>query len=219
MQKVNELFHEHDLVIMTGGAGLYIKAFCEGLDEMPGVPEEIKTEIIFSYEKYGLNWLQKEIKQKDSAFYRSGEIQNPQRLMRALEITETTGKSILDFRKGKKKQRNFNIVKMGLELPKEELHQNIDARVNKMMEAGLVEEVRNLLPSKNLNALQTVGYSEIFDYLEGKVPLEEAIADIKKHTRQYAKRQITWFKKDKEIKWFNSHGLQEIKKYLDQVLL
>jgi tRNA dimethylallyltransferase len=219
LQKVNELFQEHDLVIMTGGTGLYIKAFCEGLDEIPGVTEEIRTKIIFSYEKYGLSWLQKEIQQKDPAFYQSGEIQNPQRLMRALEITETTGKSILDFRKGKKKQRNFNIVKTGLELPKEELHRNIDARVDGMIEAGLVEEVRSLLPFRNLNALQTVGYSEIFDYLDGKVSLEEAIALIKKHTRQYAKRQMTWFKKDKEIKWFNSRGLQEIKKYLDEILL
>ena len=219
LQKVSELFQKHNLVIMTGGTGLYIKAFCEGLDEIPEVPEEIRTEIIFSYEKYGLNWLQKEIQQKDPAFYQSGEIQNPQRLMRALEITETTGKSILDFRKGKKKQRNFNIVKIGLELPKEELHRNIDARINAMMEAGLVEEVRNLLPFKNLNALQTVGYSEIFDYLDGKLSLEEAIELIKKHTRQYAKRQMTWFKKDKEIKWFNSRGLQEIKNYLDQILL
>jgi len=219
LQKVNELFQKHDVVIMTGGTGLYIKAFCEGLDGIPKVTEEIRAEIIFSYEKYGLNWLQKEVQQKDPAFYQSGEIQNPQRLMRALEITETTGKSILDFRKGKKKQRKFNIVKIGLELPKEELHRSIDARVNGMMEAGLVEEVRNLLPFKNLNALQTVGYSEIFDYLDGKLSLEEAIELIKKHTRQYAKRQMTWFKKDKEIKWFNSRGLQEIKNYLDQILL
>ena len=106
-----------------------------------------------------------------------------------------------------------------MELPKEELHRNIDARVNGMMEAGLVEEVRNLLPFKNLNALQTVGYSEIFDYLDGKVSLGKAIELIKKHTRQYAKRQMTWFKKDKEIKWLNSRGLQEIKNYLDQILL
>ena len=219
LQKVNELFQEHDRVIMAGGTGLYIKAFCEGLDEIPEVTEEIRTEIIFSYEKYGLSWLQKEIQQKDPAFYQSGEIQNPQRLMRALEITETTGKSILDFRKGEKKQRNFNIVKIGLELPKEELHRNIDARVNGMIEAGLVAEVRNLLPCKNLNALQTVGYSEIFEYLDGKISLGEAIELIKKHTRQYAKRQMTWFKKDKEIKWFNSPGLQEIEKYLDQILL
>jgi len=219
LQKVNELFQEQDVVIMAGGTGRYIKTFCEGLDEMPEVSEEIRTEIIFSYERYGLNWLQKEVQQKDPVFYQSGEIQNPQRLMRALEITKTTGKSILDFRKGKKKQRNFNIVKIGLELPKEELHRNIDARVNGMMEAGLVEEVRNLLPFKNLNALQTVGYSEIFDYLDGKISLGEAIELIKKHTRQYAKRQMTWFKKDKEIKWFNSRGLQEIKNYLDQILL
>jgi tRNA dimethylallyltransferase len=219
VQKVNELFQGHNLVMMTGGTGIYIKAFCESLDEMPEVPAEIRTEIIFSYEKYGLNWLQKEIQQKDPAFYQSGEIQNPQRLMRALEITGATGKSILDFRKGKKEQRNFNIVKIGLELPKEELHQNINGRVDGMIKAGLVEEVRNLLPYKNLNTLQTVGYSEIFDYFDGKVSLGEAIDLIKKHTRQYAKRQMTWFEKDKEIKWFKLSGSHEIEKYLEGVLL
>jgi tRNA dimethylallyltransferase len=202
LEKVNELFRIHSVVIMAGGTGLYIKAFCEGMDMIPDVPDDIRETIISKYKLEGLDWLQKEVRQKDELFYNSGEIQNPQRLMRALEVIEATGKSILEFRKGKKEKRDFNIIRIGLELPKEELHRNINARVDKMNEAGLVEEVKQLLPYKNMNALQTVGYSEIFDYLDGKVSLNEANELIKKNTRQYAKRQITWFKKDKEISWF-----------------
>jgi tRNA dimethylallyltransferase len=202
LEKVNELFRIHSVVIMAGGTGLYIKAFCEGMDMIPDVPDDIRKTIISKYKQEGLEWLQKEVRQKDELFYNSGEIQNPQRLMRALEVIEATGKSILEFRKGKKAKRDFNIIRIGLELPKEELHRNINARVDKMIEAGLVEEVKLLIAYKNMNALQTVGYSEIFDYLDGKVSLNEANELIKKNTRQYAKRQMTWFKKDKEISWF-----------------
>jgi tRNA dimethylallyltransferase len=201
LQKVNEIFQAHNVAIMVGGTGLYIKAFCEGMDEIPDVPAEIRTSIILNYEKNGLEWLQRETQRKDPAFYNAGEIQNPQRLMRALEVAEATGQSILNFRKGKKEQRDFNIVKIGLELPKEELHRNINARADNMLGAGLVEEVKELLPYKHLNALQTVGYAEIFDHLDGKTTLTDAIELVKKNTRQYAKRQMTWFKKDKDINW------------------
>ena len=201
LQKVNEIFKAHNVAIMVGGTGLYIKAFCEGMDEIPDVPAEIRTSIILNYEKNGLEWLQRETQRKDPSFYKAGEIQNPQRLMRALEVAEATGQSILNFRKGKKEQRDFNIVKIGLELPKEELHRNINARADNMLEAGLVEEVKELLPYKHLNALQTVGYAEIFDHLDGKTTLTDAIELVKKNTRQYAKRQMTWFKKDKDINW------------------
>jgi len=213
LQKVNELFRKHDLVIMVGGTGLYIKAFSDGLDEIPAVDEAIRKKIIADYDKKGMEWLQNEIKEKDTQFYAVGEIRNPQRLMRALEVIESTGRSILDFRKNNKTTRDFNIIKIGLELPKEELHQNIDSRVDKMIAQGLVEEVRSLLHCKNLNALQTVGYSEIFEYLEGKMSLESAIDEIKKNTRQYAKRQMTWFRKDKEIKWFSPKNADEIFNY------
>ena len=158
-----------------------------------------------NYERNGLEWLQRETQKKDPAFYKMGEIQNPQRLMRALEIAEATGQSILKFRSGKKAERDFNVVKIGLELPKEELHRNINARVDNMIAAGLVDEARKLLPYKQLNALQTVGYAEIFDYLEGKISLEDATELIKKNTRQYAKRQMTWFKKDKDISWIDAN--------------
>lgn len=202
LQKTAELFLQHDTVLMVGGTGLYIKAFCEGLDAIPDVPAEIRERIGRDYESNGLTWLQKEIEEKDPAFYTAGEIQNPQRMMRALEVMEATGQSILSFRKGAKATRNFTIVKVGLELPREELVRNINTRVGQMMAAGLLDEVKGLLRYKELNALQTVGYAELFDHLEGKLSLE-AVERIKINTRQYAKRQMTWFKKDKEITWFS----------------
>lgn len=202
LQTAKELFLQHDVIVMVGGTGLYIKAFCEGLDEIPEIDPAIRKNIISNYEVHGLSWLQKEIEEKDPAFYAAGEIQNPQRMMRALEVAESTGQSILSFRKGEKADRGFNIVELGLELPKEELHRNIHTRVDAMMAAGLLEEVKSLQSFKNLNALQTVGYAELFEYLDEKISLDKAIDEIKTHTRQYAKRQMTWFKKDKGIKWF-----------------
>ena len=204
LQKTNELFKSHDVIIMIGGTGLYIKAFCEGLDEIPELKSEVRRQITDAYKVNGLQWLQDEIKKKDPAFFASGEIQNPQRMMRALEVVESTGQSILDFRKNKKAERDFKIIKIGLELQKEELHDNINLRVDKMIRQGLVEEVRSLTPFRHLNALQTVGYSEIFDYIDGKISLETAVEEIKKNTRQYAKRQMTWFRKDKDIQWENA---------------
>ena len=202
LQKAIELFQEHDTVIMVGGTGLYIKAFCEGLDMIPAVDPAIREQIVSNYNNKGLVWLQEQVQQKDPAFYASGEIQNPQRMMRALEVVESTGQSVLSFRKGEKAQRDFKIIKIGLELPKEELHQRIHTRIDQMMQAGQLEEVKGLVPYKHLNALQTVGYKELFEYLEGAISLEKTVDQIKTNTRQYAKRQMTWFKKDEEMKWF-----------------
>ena len=203
LQIVADLFQHHDTVVMTGGTGLYIKAFCEGLDAIPGIPMDIRASINKKYGKDGLAWLQQELEKKDPQFYKEGEMQNPQRMMRALEVVEATGNSILDFRKGEKKQRPFTIKKIGLELPRNELQERINTRVDQMMEAGLLEEVKALLPFKDLNALQTVGYAEIVEFLEKKTTLAKALDAIKIHTRQYAKRQMTWFKKDQEIEWFS----------------
>ena len=214
LEKTKQLFQDHEVVIMVGGTGLYIKAFCEGLDEIPEIDPAIRQNIIDQYNAGGLEWLQNEIKEKDPGFYSSGEIQNPQRTMRALEVVEATGQSILDFRKGKKKKRTFDIMKIGLDLPKTELQRNIDKRVDDMMERGLLEEVRSLSPYRELNTLKTVGYSELFDHLEGKITLEKAIEEIKIHTRQYAKRQLTWFKKDEEIKWIKERDVSAIKKII-----
>ena len=210
LQIVNELFKNHDIVIMVGGTGLYIKAFCEGLDKIPATDESVRKRIIAGYESNGLEWLQDEVRKKDPAFYDTGEIQNPQRMMRALEVIESTGQSILSFRGNKKIKRDFRIIKIGLELPKEELHTNINLRVDKMINDGLVEEVRSLQGYRDVNALQTVGYSEIFEHLDEKMSLAAAIEEIKKNTRQYAKRQLTWFKKDKEIHWINARQKSEI---------
>ncbi|HWN89021.1 MAG TPA: tRNA (adenosine(37)-N6)-dimethylallyltransferase MiaA [Chitinophagaceae bacterium] len=210
LQIVNELFKNHDIVIMVGGTGLYIKAFCEGLDKIPATDESVRKRIIAGYESNGLEWLQDEVRKKDPAFYNTGEIQNPQRMMRALEVIESTGQSILSFRGNKKIKRDFRIIKIGLELPKEELHTNINLRVDKMINDGLVEEVRSLQGYRDVNALQTVGYSEIFEHLDEKMSLAAAIEEIKKNTRQYAKRQVTWFKKDKEIHWINARQKSEI---------
>jgi tRNA dimethylallyltransferase len=210
LRKVNELFKDHDVIVMVGGTGLYIKAFSEGLDEIPPIDDAIRKSISENYEEHGLSWLQEEVRRKDLEFYKVGEIQNPQRMMRALEVVESTGQSILSFRKNKKIKRPFNIVKIGLELPKEELHLNINSRVDKMLEDGLIEEVKTLQGYRDVNALQTVGYSEIFEHLDGKIFLEAAIEEIKKNTRQYAKRQITWFKKDKEINWVNAKQISGI---------
>ena len=202
LEKTNELFRGHDIVVMTGGTGLYIKAFCEGLDLIPEIPAAIRSRIVTGYEQKGMDWLQQEIGVKDPAFYTTGEIQNPQRIMRALEVMEATGHSILHFQKGNKARRDFAIIKIGLELPREELRQRIHTRVKQMINAGLVDEVKQLLPFRNLNALQTVGYAELFDYFDGKLSPDKAVEEIDVHTRQYAKRQMTWFKKDKEFEWF-----------------
>jgi len=213
-EKSYEIFQHHDIAVMVGGTGLYIKAFCEGMDEIPEVPEIIRNEILNQYKERGLEWLQSEIQKLDPEFYKVGEIKNPQRLMRALEVFKATGKSVLDFRKGKKTEREFDIIKIALELPKEQLHHNIETRVDKMIEQGLLEEVKSLIPYQYLNALQTVGYKELFDYFNGEMDLTSAIELIKRNTKQYAKRQITWFKKDKEYKWLKPG--EEVLKYLKE---
>ena len=210
LQQANNLFQQHDIIIMVGGTGLYIKAFCEGLDMIPEIDPAIRQQVIQSYEENGIAWLQQQLQEKDIAFYTKGEMQNPQRMMRALEVVLSTGQSVLSFRKGEKTKRDFKIIKIGMELPKEGLHRNIHARVDAMMEAGLLDEVKQLTPFKNLNALQTVGYAELFDYLDEKISLGKAVEQIKTHTRQYAKRQMTWFKKDNEMQWFSPVQLKEM---------
>jgi tRNA dimethylallyltransferase len=214
LQKTYELFQQHNVIVMVGGTGLYLKAFCEGLDNIPDIEPAIRQNIVDNYETKGLEWLQQEVKQKDPIFYSTGEMKNPQRMMRALEVMEATGQSIVSFRKGAKADRNFTIIQAGLELPKEELHRNINTRTDKMMEAGLIIEVKELLPYKKLNALQTVGYKELFEHLDGKISLPEAIEKIKINTRQYAKRQTTWFKKDQSIRWFHPEDSEVIKQFI-----
>jgi tRNA dimethylallyltransferase len=195
LKAADEIFSQHDLAIMVGGTGLYIKAFCEGLDSIPVIDPAIRALIIQSYESNGIEWLQARIKEEDPDFFSHGEIQNPQRMMRALEVKRSTGQSIRNFQQGKQAQRPFRIIKLGLELPRELLYAQIDNRVDEMMAAGLLEEVKSLYQYRSLNALQTVGYTELFDSLDGKISIDDAVELIKRNTRHYAKRQITWFKK------------------------
>lgn len=201
LNKISEIFKQQDTAVMVGGTGLYIKAFCEGIDELPHIDAALRNSLIADYAKNGLEWLQKQIKKNDPAYFATGEIKNPQRLIRALEVKTATGKSITSFQTRQKKQRDFKIIKIGLQLPKEKLLQNINNRVDEMITKGLIEEVKKLEPYKKFNALQTVGYKELFEYLSGEIKLEAAIERIKINTRQYAKRQLTWFKKDLEMKW------------------
>lgn len=212
LAKIDELFKKHDVVVMVGGTGLYVKTFCQGLDEVPVVDEKIRKKINDDFEWEGLEWLQKEVEKNDPLYYARGEIKNPHRLLRALEVKLSTGKSIIEFRTRQKKQRPFNIIKTGLELPKEQLHKNINSRVDAMMKTGFLDEVKKLVPYQKLNALQTVGYRELFGHLIGDLSLEDAVEAIKINTRQYAKRQITWFKKDEEVIWCEPEFAQVMEK-------
>ncbi len=201
LEKVNDIFRNNNVAVMVGGTGLYVKAFCQGIDELPVIDHAIRQNIIAGYEAGGLEWLQKQVEKNDPVYYLKGEIKNPQRLMRTLEVKLSTGRSIMLFQTQQKKKRDFNIISIGLQLPKEQLHEKISRRVDAMMQAGLVEEVKQLLPYQKLNALQTVGYREIFAHLDGSVSLPDVAEMIKLNTRQYAKRQMTWFRKDKELVW------------------
>jgi tRNA dimethylallyltransferase len=206
----NEIFENHEHAIMVGGTGLYIKAFCEGLDEIPDVDPLIRIEVQNGYRDHGLGWLHEKIKELDPEFLQKGEIQNPHRLMRALEVRISTGSTLHSFRNKKKQERIFSVKKFGIVLPKETLHKNINQRVDQMIESGLLEEVRSLVPYREFNALQTVGYSELFAHLDGHFSFDEAVDQIKKNTRLYAKRQMTWFKKDPSIQWIQTAELEKI---------
>ena len=208
MEKVENLFTGKEAVVMVGGTGLYIKAFCEGLDLIPAIDAEIREHIIAQYEKLGLRWLQKEVSVKDPIYWEKGEQKNPQRLMRALEVILGTGSSITSFQNKKAVERPFKIVKIGLELPREALYHRINARVLSMVEDGLENEVKSLEAYGHLNALQTVGYSEWKDYFDGKISKEKLIENIQQNTRHYAKRQMTWFKRDLSITWFNASTVE-----------
>ncbi|MBI1342532.1 MAG: tRNA (adenosine(37)-N6)-dimethylallyltransferase MiaA [Terrimonas sp.] len=218
LAKARELFQQYPVLVMTGGTGLYIKAFCEGLDAIPAIPPGIREKIMNGYAAHGIEWLQAEIREKDPAFFNQGEIMNPQRVMRALEVMEATGNSILAFRKGNKTERDFNIIRIGLDLPRETLYSHINTRTGTMIRQGLLEETEGLLPFRHLNALQTVGYKELFDYFDQLISRERAIELIRQHTRQYAKRQLTWFRKEKDFKWFSPLMEQDMITYLENQL-
>ena len=204
LKKTQEIFRDQDVVILAGGTGLYVKAFCEGMDPIPGISHRIKEDILHRYQQEGIEYLQRELQDQDPLFWKQAEQKNPHRLMRALGVFRSTGQSIVTFRTERKSQRDFQIIKIGLELPRDILNEQIRRRTELMMQQGLLEEVRELLPFRGQNALQTVGYKELFAYLDGNDTLEQAVAAIKINTRQYAKRQMTWFKKDPQIHWLDA---------------
>ncbi|MES2431221.1 MAG: tRNA (adenosine(37)-N6)-dimethylallyltransferase MiaA [Bacteroidota bacterium] len=208
LEKLDIIFSENDVAVMVGGTGLYVKAFCEGIDEIPEIDPAIRENIINDYNTNGIEWLHGQLKKNDPLFAEKGEMQNPQRMMRALEVKMSTGKSIVEYQSKNKLQRDFNIIKIGLEMPRAELYDRINRRVDIMVENGLLDEVKQLLPYEKLNALQTVGYRELFQYLDGEISLDKAIDLIKQNSRNYAKRQMTWFKKDETIKWIEVDDLK-----------
>ena len=205
-----KLFEQHNYLVVCGGSGLYVKALLEGFDDIPEVSDEVRDQIIEEFENKGLLWLQNKMRELDPEHFKRLDQKNPVRLMRALEVKIATGKSISDYQLATKKQHPFKIVKIGLELERAELYKRIDQRMDNMITEGLFEEAQSLYAYKNHNALQTVGYREIFDYLDGQYDREEAIRLLKRNTRRYAKRQLTWFKRDEEVTWFNPENFSEL---------
>ena len=210
----DQLFQKHDQLVLVGGTGLYTKAFTSGMDFIPAIDPAIRQQVITLYTEKGIEGLQTELNRLDPLFAREGEMQNPQRMMRALEVVWGTGSSILSFRTGLDTPRPFEVQWVGLELPRADLIRRIDARVDAMMEQGLLDEVRSLYPHRSRVALQTVGYRELFDYLDGTCSLDEAVERIRIATRQYAKRQMTWFRRVPGIQWFHPQDEAGILQYL-----
>ena len=217
LELLDELFKTHEFVILVGGSGLFIKAITEGFDEFPDVKPGVRDLLNNELTDKGLNYLQGKLKVADPDYYSQVDLSNPQRVIRALEVYESTGQPYSSFRKAGVNKRPFNIIKLGLDLPRELLYQRINTRVDHMVAEGLIEEVRLLIPYKHLNALNTVGYSELFNYFEGETNLETAINLIKQNTRRFAKRQLTWFKKDQEIKWFRADSNEIIANMLSAI--
>lgn len=207
---IHELFKKFDRLILCGGSGLYVRAITDGFDEMPEVTKGVREKIINEYQEKGLTWLQQQVEAFDPDYFSIVDQKNPQRLMRALELNYSTGQTLDKLRKKNKLTHSFSMVRIGLELDREELYQRIDTRMDAMIEAGLFEEAKHFYPQRELNALQTVGYHEIFGFLDGLYDKEEAIRLLKRNSRRYAKRQMTWFKRDKEIKWFKSDEVSDI---------
>ena len=212
---LDKLFQVNKYAILVGGSGLYIDAVCNGFDKVPSSFPELRKQLQDLYEAEGIEPLQQKLKELDPAYYTKIDLSNPQRLMRALEVCMGTGKPYSLLREGKKNTRDFRIIKIGLELPRDVLYKRIDARVDEMMKAGLLEEAKNLISKKELNALQTVGYKELFDFFETTTTLEEAIDLIKLNSRRYAKRQMTWFRRDKEIQWVGPEDLISVTQFIE----
>ena len=215
LKTLDKLFSTRDFVVMAGGSGLYIDAVCKGIDDLPGADKKIRRQVDAAYREQGIAFLQHELRRLDPEYFNRVDKSNPNRMKRAIEVCLSTGKTFSSFRVQEEKSRPFQIVKIGLNRPRHELFRNIGRRTDQMMVDGLVDEVKSLLPFRHLNALNTVGYKEIFSYLDGDMTLDQAVEKIKTHTRRYARRQLTWFKKDKEIRWFLPEQVGEIADYIE----
>ncbi len=214
LKLLDSLFIRHNIVIMSGGSGLYIDAVCKGIDELPDADEELREELKEKFEEEGIGFLQEELKNLDPDFYEMVDRNNPKRIMRAIEVCRLMGMPYSKLRKSEEQPRDFKILKIGLNTDREILFDRINRRVDKMMESGLLEEAKSVYEFRTSNSLNTVGYKELFAYLDGKESLEWAVEKIKTNTRRYAKRQLTWFNKDKNIKWFKPDQLKEIIEFL-----
>ena len=214
MQLLESLFTTSPVQMLSGGSMMYIDAVCNGIDDIPTIREDIRTEMKRRYQEEGLEALCEDLKKLDPEHYETVDRQNYRRVIHALEICYQTGKTYSSFRKQTKKERPFRIIKIGLNRDREELYKRINQRVDDMMAQGLLDEARAMTPYREVNALNTVGYKELFDYMDGRWPLEEAIERIKGNTRRYARKQLTWYKRDENIRWFHPDQQQEILNYI-----
>ncbi len=214
IQLLDKLFEDSDIAILTGGSMMYIDAVCNGIDDIPTVDENTRETMKRRLATEGLPALVEELKQLDPEHWNIVDRNNPRRVVHALEICHMTGKTYTSFRKNEKKKRPFNIIKIGLTLPREVLYNRINARVIDMINNGFVEEARKVYPLRGLNSLNTVGYKELFDYFDGNISLDDAIFKIQSNTRRYARKQLTWYKKDENMKWFEPNNVEEILKYI-----
>lgn len=215
LELLNRYFQTNNTIIMCGGSGMYIDAVCNGMDDLTEIQAELREKLNREVKEKGLSWLQEQVKQLDPVYYDQVDINNPARLQRALEICRATGKPYSAQRKGQKKERPFGIIKILLNTDREKLYERINLRVDEMMQNGLLNEVKSVLPYKHLKALNTVGYKELFDHLEGKTSLEKAIALIKQNTRRYAKRQLTWFNNSGGYETFDPIDKMNILKFIE----
>ena len=215
LKRLEELFYKHDTVVAVGGSGLYVKALCEGMDDLPEVEPALRQQLSDRLKREGLEALAEQLRELDPAFYEVVDRKNPARVLRALEVCIATGKPYSALRTGVKRERPFNIVKIGVTMERAVLYERIDRRVDIMVEAGLEQEARKVYPLRHLNSLQTVGYREMFDYFDGSISRDEAIELIKRNSRRYAKRQLTWFGRDGEIEWFLPSETEKIVEYID----
>ena len=210
--------NHHPIALLSGGSMMYIDAVCNGIDDIPNIREDIRNEMKWRLEDEGLDSLLEELSRLDPEHYAIVDRKNPRRILHALEICHQTGRTYTSFRTGEKRKRPFNIIKIGLNRDRDELYERINMRVLDMMEQGLEQEARAMLPHRELNALNTVGYKEMFQYFDGAIPLEEAVRQIQSNSRRYARKQLTWYKRDAEIMWFNPENVNEITNYIDSRL-